>query len=179
MVTTSSSRRLREEIARKYESDPKGWSFLWNTDERGRYNFLIAKESRFWWIKEEMINPLLTVGCGIRSPLESDLQARMFGKSNIAPSYGLRSIQEEQMKSIIADLAKGKAPRTAFSEILRSEPRTLKELDTSFVMQGPFHQMTGFTDVLSDKQRELDAKLNAELEKLITKRYPQLTMPYT
>jgi hypothetical protein len=170
---------LREEIARKYESDPRGWSFLWNTDERGRYNFLVAKESRFWWLKEEMINPQLTVGCGVRSSLESDLKARVFGKSNIHPSYGLRPIEENQMKLIIADLAEGKAPRTALSEVLRSEPRRLKELDTSFVMQGPFHQTTGFADILSDKQKELDAKLNTELERLIMKRYPQLTMPYT
>jgi hypothetical protein len=179
MVTPIDSKKIREEIARKYESDPKGWRFLWNTDDRGRYNLLIAKGSRLWWLKEEMINPLLSVGCGVRSPIESDLQSRVFGENNFGPSYGFRPVQEEQLKRIIADLVEGKAPSTRLSEVLRSEPRALRELDTSFVMQGPFHQMTRFTDVLSDKQRELDAKLNTELEKLILRRYPQLTMSYT
>jgi hypothetical protein len=179
MVTTLDSKKLRGEIARKYELDPKGWHFLWNADERGRYNLLIAKESRLWWLKEEMINPLLTVGCGVRSPLESDLQSRVFGENNLGPSYGFRPVQEEQLKRIILDLAKGKAPHTRLSEVLCSEPKTLRELDTPFMMQGPFHQMTRFTDLLSSKQKELDDKLDAELEKLILKRYPQLTMPYT
>lgn len=179
MVTTLNSKKLRKEIASKYELDPRGWRFLWNTNDRGRYNLLVAKESRLWWLKEEMVNPLLTVGCGVRSSLEGDLHSRIFGKNNISPSYGFRPIQKGMMKRIIADLAEGKAPRTDLSDVLRSEPRTLKDLDTSFVMQGPFHEVTGFTDLLSDKQRELDAKLNSELEKLILKRYPQLTMSYT
>jgi hypothetical protein len=179
MVTALDSRKLRKEIARKYELDPKGWRFLWNADERGRYNLLIAKESRLWWLKEEMINPMLTVGCGVRSPLETDMRRRIFGTGNTGPSYGFRPIEEEHMKRIIADLSDGKTPYRGLSEVLNSEPKTLRELDTSFVMQGPFRQLATLDDLLSDKQRELDARLDAELEKLVLKRYPQLTMSYT
>jgi hypothetical protein len=179
MVTPVDSKKIREEIARKYESDPKGWRFLWNIDEGGRYNLVIAKKSKFWWLKEEMINPLLSVGCGVRSPLESDLERSVFGGKDSGPSYGFRPVREEQMKRIIADISVGKAPQMPLSEVLRSEPIALKELDSSIMMQGPFHHVARFTDLLSDKQRELDAKLNSELEKLILRRYPQLTMSYT
>jgi hypothetical protein len=179
MMTSLDSRKLRKEIARKYELDPKGWRFLWNAEERGRYNLLIAKDSRLWWLKEEMINPMLTVGCGVRSPLETDVRRRIFGTGYTDPSYGFRPIEEEHMKRIIIDLADGKTPSRSLSEVLNSEPKALKELDTSFVMQGPFHQMATLNDLLSDEQRKLDARLDAELEKLVLKRYPQLTMPYT
>ncbi len=179
MVTPLDSRKLRQEIARKYELDPRGWHFVWNADDKGHYNLFIAEESKLWWLKEKMINPMLTIGCGIRPLHESDLHNRIFEKSNIGPSFGFRPIQEELMKKIFADLAEGKTPRDGLSEVLSSEPRTLEELDTSFVMQGPFHQMSTLAEILSDKQRELDKKLNTELEKLILKRYPQLSMSYT
>jgi hypothetical protein len=179
MLTPIDSKKIREEIARKYESDPKRWRFLWNIDDRGRYNLVIAKGSKLWWLKEEMINPLLSVGCGVRSPLEEDLMHSVFGGKDTGPSYGFRPVREEQMKRIIVDLSAGKDPQMPLSEILRSEPVALKEVDSSIMMQGPFYHAARFTDLLSDKQRELDAKLNTELEKLVLKRYPQLRMSYT
>jgi hypothetical protein len=179
MVNPIDSQRIRREIANKYESDPSGWRLLWGYDGKGHNNLLVVKGSKLWWLKEEMINPLLTVGCGIRSPLEVDLESKVFGGKEPAPSYGLRPIHQDQMERIMKDLAAGITPQNPIREILRSEPKAITELDTSFLMQGPFYRVPQITDILSDKQRELDAKLNSELHRLILKRYPQLVMSYT
>jgi hypothetical protein len=173
------SKRIRGEIAKKYESDPSGWRLLWGIDNKGHHNFLVAKDSKLWWLKEELINPLLSVGLGIRSALEADLERKVFSTKGSAPSYGLRPIAEEQMKRIVGDLTMGLAPRIPIQEILHSEPKSLRDLDCSFLMQGPLHHVPQLTDILSDKQRELDAKLNSELERLVLKRYPQLALSYT
>jgi hypothetical protein len=173
------SRRIRREIARKYESDPRNWHLLWGIDEKGHYNFLVGKNSTLWWLKEELINPLLSVGCGIRSRLEEDPERKIFSNNESNPSFGLRPVPDEQLKKIISDLAIGRTPKMAIQQILSSEPKPLRELGTPFFMQGPLYHMPQITDVLSDKQRELNAKLDTELERLVTRRYPQLEMSYT
>jgi hypothetical protein len=179
MANPIDSTRIRREIARKYESDPRNWRLLWSMDKRGHYNLLAAKDSRLWWLKEELINPLLSVGCGIRSPLEGDLERKVFSEEEFNPSFGLRPVPEEQLKSIIMNLKMGRSPETPIQQVLNSEPRSFKELDTPILMQGPLYHVPQLADMLSDKQRELDAKLNLELERLVLKRYPQLTMSYT
>jgi hypothetical protein len=179
MLDLIDSDRIRREIAKKYESDPRGWRLLWGIDNRGHYNFLVTKDSKFWWLKEELINPLLSVGCGVRSHLENDLEDKVFAGNRSIPSFGFRPVPEDRLKRIIADLAMGRDLQVPIREILRSEPRRLRELDTSFLMHGPLHYVNQFTDVLSDKQRQLDDKLNSELERLVLKRYPQLRMSYT
>ena len=178
MATPIDSMKIRREIARRYESDPKNWRMQWSIDEKGHYNLLVEKDSTLWWLKEEMLNPLLSVGCGIRSPLDKDLERKVFDEKS-DPSFGLRPVGEEQLKRIITDLEIGRAPNLPVQQILHSEPKPLRELGTPFFMQGPLYQLPKLTDVLSDKQKELNSKLNMELERLVLRRYPQLTMSYT
>lgn len=179
MTNLIDSARIRREIARKYESDPSGWHILWGVDNKRHHNFLVMKGSWYWWFKEELVNPLLSVGCGVRSHFESDLEDRVFGGNRSIPSFGFRPVPEDQLHRIIAELAMGRDLQASIREILRSEPRPLKELDTSFLMHGPLCHVEEFNDVLSDKQKQLDDKLNAALERLVFKRYPQLSMSYT
>ena len=179
MATPVDSIRIRCEIARRYESDPKNWRMLWSIDEKGHYNLLVEKDSTLWWLKEELLNPLLSVGCGIRSQLEEDLERKVFNDNKSDPSFGLRPVREEQLKRIITDLSEGRTPKLSIQQILYSEPRSLRELGTSFFMQGPLYHMSTLADVLSDKQKELNSKLNMALERLVLRRYPQLTMSYT
>jgi len=179
MANPVDSRKIRKEIARKYESDPKNWRLLWSIDERGHYDLLVAKDSSQWWLKEAQINPLLSVGCGVKQFIEEDIRNRVFDQKGQGHPFGLRPITEDHMKKIISALTVGENPQTSILEVLRSEPKPLKEIDTSFLMQGPYQHVPTLTDLLSDKQRELDAKLNSELKRLIFKRYPQLFMSYT
>jgi hypothetical protein len=179
MTNLINSERIRREIAKKYELDPRDWRILWGVDSKGHHNYLITKDSKCWWLKEELINPYLTVGCGIRSHLESKLEDRVFSGNKSAPSFGFRPVPEEQLNRIIADIALGRDPQAPIREILGSEPRPWRELETSFLLHGPLHYAKQLTDILSEEQRQLDDKLNLELERLVHKRYPQLRMYYT
>jgi hypothetical protein len=155
------SRRIRREIAEKYESDPKNWHILWSIDEWGHHNLLVGKDCTLWWLKEELINPILSVGCGIKSSLEEEEERAVFKENGHAPSFGLRPIQEEQLKGIISDITMGRIPQMPIKQILLSEPKPLKELGTPFFLQGPFHHTSQLADVLTDKQKELNASANS------------------
>nr|MDO8099504.1 hypothetical protein [Candidatus Njordarchaeota archaeon] len=179
MANPVDSRKIRREIARKYESDPKNWRLFWSIDKKGYNDLLVAKDSDIWWLKEAQINPLLSVGCGVKRYIEEDLMNRVFDQKGFTYPFGLRPITDDHMKKIISALTAGENPHTPILEVLRSEPKPFKEIETSFLMQGPFQHIRTLNDLLSEKQRELDAKLSSELERLIFKRYPQLYMSYT
>ena len=179
MTNPVDSIKIRKEIAKKYESDPRNWRLAWSIDRKGHYDLLVMKDSKLWWLKEAQINPILSVGCGVKHIIEEEIENKIFDEKSNRYPYGLRPITEDNIKKIISDLAAGENPQPSISEILRTEPKPFKEIGTSFLMQGPFQHVPTLTDLLSDKQRELDAKLNSELERLIFKRYPQLYTSYT
>ncbi|WXG46408.1 MAG: hypothetical protein WED05_07050 [Candidatus Atabeyarchaeum deiterrae] len=179
MVVPVDSSRIRKEIAKKYESDPKNWRLLWSIDKKGHYDFLVAKDSDSWWLKEAPINPLLSVGCGVKHSLGEDSINRIFSEERTTIPFGLRPVQESQLSKIITALANNEGPPVSIFEILRSEPKTLRDIETPFLMQGPIQHVPKLTDLLSDKQRELDAKLSSALKKMVLRRYPQLLMSYT
>ncbi len=171
--------KIRKEIAKRYELDPKDWRLLWSIDKNGYYDLLIAKDSDLWWTKEQQLNPFLSVGCGVKRRLDEDILHDVFDAQCSSHPYGFRPVPDNKFKRMIRRLAEGKDLQAPILEILRSEPKPLKEIGTPFLMQGPFQQVPTLIDLLSDKQKELDAKLSSELKKLIFRHYPQLLMPYT
>jgi hypothetical protein len=171
----SPSEKIKEKIIKRYNSNPIGWRIIFGKDNYGHFNTAIAHETNIFLIKEEQINPYKYVGFGTEISTEMDV----FKK--ISPhTFGLRPVSEKQIKKLSKGLNLGnKKFKDVFSDIMRNNPVSADKIDSSIVLQGPIVSSERTTNIISQKNKELDAKLRSELKKLLNKKYPQTFTPYS
>lgn len=160
---------LKRKILSMYEKDPRGWRVFIGRDVRGYYDVLIVHGEKAWLIKEEQISPYKTIGVGTEIPLED--------KSLIKYPYSFGFRPVPNSNKLLKVLARGEDYTPHLIKLLRREPLPLSQINTKVILQGPFIYSRKISNLLSEKQLELDLKLRAELMKLIAKKYThRLTM---
>ena len=169
-----SAEKIKEKIIKRYNSNPDGWRIIFGKDNYGHYNTAITQETDIWLIKEEQINPYKHVGFGTEISTDTDI----FKK--ISPhTFGLRPVSDKQVDNLSKGLNLGnKKFKDIFSDIMRNNPVSTDKIDSSIVLQGPIISSERTTNLISQKNQELDAKLRRELKKLLYKKYPQTINPY-
>lgn len=157
---------LKRRMLESYVRDPKGWSFTVSpSPNSGFFDATVAGPDGAWMLKiDSLYKPIPIV---IGSPAES-LRRRPEGSF----PYGYRSLPPELALQLMGgggETTSGPIRRHLLS-VLRSEP-VVPEKGGSYA-EGPL-VLTGPGSVcLSDKQREVDARLASEMSRLLKLRYP-------
>jgi len=157
---------LKRRMLESYARDPKGWSFTVSpSTSSGFFDATVAGPDGAWMLKiDSLFKPTPMV---IGSPADS-LHRRPQGPF----PYGYRGLPPElalQLMGGETEIQSGPLRRRLLS-VLRSEP-VVPEKGGSYA-EGPL-VITGPGSVsLSDKQREVDAKLASEMRRLLRLRYP-------
>jgi hypothetical protein len=165
---------IRKEISARYEKDPKRWHVFISRDPKGFYGFIVVKGDEIWLTKEEVISPYKTVGLGVKDRIEDPSPL-----AEISPfPFGLRPLSEDRMEEIMELVDKGGSIGELMAKLMRSEPRPIRAIKTPMVLQGPVVHLPKGSEILSERQRRLDAKLREGLERLLYRRYGQTVLPY-
>jgi len=157
---------LRRRMLESYARDPKGWSFTISpSSTSGFFDATLAGPDGAWMLKvDSLFKPTPIV---IGSAAES-LRRKPEGPF----PYGYRGLPPELAMQLMgggSELPSGSLQRRLLS-VLRSEP-VVPEKGGSYA-EGPL-VFTGPGSVsLSDKQREVDARLSSEMRRLMRLRYP-------
>ena len=157
---------LKRRMLESYARDPRGWSFTVSpSPSSGFFDAAVAGPDGAWMLKiDSLFKPTPIV---IGSPAES-LPRRPQGTF----PYGYRGLPPELVLQLMgggSEIPRGPLRRRLLS-VLRSEP-VVPEKGGSYA-EGPL-VLTGPGSVsLSDKQREVDARLASEMRRLLRLRYP-------
>ena len=165
---------IKKEILKRYDSNPSGWRVFVGRDRRGHFDLVISHDSDMWLIKEEQINPFRSVGFGVR-----DKVVGFETIERISPyTFGLRPLSERQMMKVALALRSNESPSKFLARVLRTEPVASTEITSPGVLQGPVIHSARGIELISERQAELDRELRLELERLLTRKYPQTITPY-
>ncbi len=165
---------VKKEIMRRYNRNPQGWQVLLARDAKGYYSTIVWHGSEFWLIKEERVNPFKFVGYGVREKAEGSEAIK-----TISPHpFGFRPLSEEQIGELIRGMQGEQNWAGTIDKVLSIEPVPMHKIASPLVLHGPVVHAARQADFLSDKQKELDLKLRAELDNLINRKYRHLRAPY-
>ena len=168
------STKIRDEIARRYEMDPEGWSVLVGKDKVGFLDVLISHGNEAWQVKEYQVNPYKFVGLGSRlsnlpqNPIASD-----------GYSFGLRPVGLDIMKELPNLIEDPMSISELASRLLAEKPVSAKEAaESPAVLHGPILQSNRPLDSLSTAQTKLDEKLRRELRRMVQSEFRHTLTPY-
>ncbi len=158
------SGKIREDIVKRYNKDPKGWGVFVGRDKENFISSIFMHKSNVWAIKEFAINPYKSLGCGIRTRFRNEFKPENY-------PFGIRPLtiqQEDKLKN-------GNYP--VIEEILNKNPVSEDECNGSLVLGGPV--ITSDKPlVISSEQEKLDSMLRKSLNSLIRKKYPGFMKSY-
>lgn len=162
--------KIRDEIKRLYNANPRKWHVLVGRDSKGYTSTIVLHADKMWVIKEEPLNPYESIGCGLRTE-EIDEGFRPFLKD--PHSFGFRPISEKYLRDILDAGISAKAVR----KVLRKAPVSTEKI-TSPAIVGPVTLPMKSIDFVSEKQKKLEMELSRKLDKMIYKKRPDLLLPY-
>lgn len=165
--------RLKKEIAKSYDSNPKGWTVLVGKDNRRFSQILVSNPSQAWILKEEWINPYKSIGLGAQ--LVGGIKSL---NSNLPQEFGLRPLAPQQIRDLSTLAGREENPRELLLEIMRSQPVASKDIHSPLVLQGPIMTTSNPLSLISKKHEELDRHLSEELERLLLRKHPQTITTY-
>jgi hypothetical protein len=158
-------RELKRRMLESYARDPKGWSFTISPSlSSGFFDATVAGPDDSWILKiDSVFKP---------SPIVIGSQADALRRPGGPFPYGYRDLPRELALRLMGEDIEGQSGpvRRSLLSVLRSEP-VVPEKGGSYA-EGPL-VFTGPGSVsLSDKQREVDARLASEMRRLLRLRYP-------
>jgi hypothetical protein len=157
---------LLKEILNRYNENPKGWRVF--ADAKG--NMLVLGPGTGYRLKLLSINPAEVTGVGVDIPMD-ETQGMPLG----VPSYGYRPLSLGDVARLFSSLHQnGPAPQGLIDGLLGIKPVPtwdLKGESSRGVLTGPIIAHPDLASI-SRGQRELDAKLTLEANKLFRARYP-------
>ncbi len=165
--------KLKREIAKSYDSNPKGWRVFVGRDNRNFSQILVSNGSQVWILKEELINPYKSIGLGAR--VTGEIEALKVADTK---EFGLRPLAQGQIGELSSLMKNGEDPRDFLLKAMRSEPVASNDARSPLVLQGPVMATHNPMSLLSDKHREIDHRISEELQKLLLRKYPQAVIPY-
>ena len=74
------------------------------------------------------------------------------------------------MAMMMSVAKRGAPPMRVLREVMSIDPKPHGEITTPWVLQGPVMHSAKPLELISDRQRKLDAKMNMELESLLRKK---------
>lgn len=158
------SKKVREEIIRRYNKEPEGWGVFVGRDKENFISSIFRHKSKTWAIKEFAINPYRFIGCGIGTRVKNEFKSENY-------PFGLRPLtmhQEEELRN---------GNFSIIMEILNRNPVPENECNGSLVLEGPV--MTSDKPiVISSEQKKLDSMLRRSLNSLIRRSYPEFFRSY-
>ena len=154
-----------KEFWRRYLKKPEGWRMRSGISEKGNPELLISGRKESWLIKRESLySGRMGVGAKIGG----------INKMNSTiDSFGLRELPMDILETI-ASSADPVDSSKIFTDIIRNQtPTTPRKIRAPVMIQGPIMQSSNPLNLMSDKQVELDKKLDLELMKW-TKKIPYI-----
>ncbi len=166
---------LKRDILRRYNQDPHEWHVLAGRDQKGYYDVVVVHGSDTWLIKEQMINPLHSIGFGVK---DSSVDQEIAKTQLPHHTFGLRPLSKQHVEKVTNALKTGQSLTGLINKLLKTRPVPFDELESPMALQGPvIHNSRGIRTI-SENQAELDRKLRIELEKLLYRRYSQTVAHY-
>ncbi|MFH0896421.1 MAG: hypothetical protein V1850_00025 [Candidatus Bathyarchaeota archaeon] len=163
---------LANKIMDRYNQQPVGWTVL--TDFKG--NVLVLGPEEGYMLKMVTINPQEHTGVGVKLASLHEMRNLVEG----APPYGFRPLSRVQAAELQNSFCHSEKQNRLVSEILERDPLPMWELEKqrpNAVLSGP---MIAHPDLstISKSQKELEAKLTIEAQKLFREKYPHRAAIY-
>jgi len=158
--------RLRKIIFESYAKDPTGWSFVISPSQKyGYYDALVSGPQGAWALKiDSLFKPSPIV---LGSPTEADSLPRQTGPF----PYGYRKLPPDLIPEMLrGDDHPANTNMASLLSVLKS--KTVVPEEGRSYAHGPFIFTSPESVGLSERQRELDDKLNSEMNRLLRYRYP-------
>lgn len=164
---------LMSRILNQYNRKPEGWTVL--TDHKG--NVLVLGPKVGYRLKLIPLNPEEYTGVGTR--IGGLKEMRRVAKG--FPSYGFRSLSGTESKELLNTIHRGGTVQNKLiKELLGMKPVPtweLREKRPKVVLSGPVIAHPNLS-AISKGQRELEARLAIEADKLFRKKYSQRAAIY-
>lgn len=159
--------QITNRILNQYNKHPEGWSVLVDSQR----NVLVVGPSSGYRLKLIPLNPREYTGVGTR--IAGSKRLRKIVED--VPPYGFRPLSHEETRNLlIAIHHKGKSRTKQINELLEMKPVPTWEIEKrspEAVVAGPLIAHPNLSTI-SRRQRELEAKLAVEADKLFRKKYP-------
>ena len=172
---SKSSEEIKKEIAKEYNKDPLGWNLFAGRDSESHLELIVTHRNSFWYIKEEIINPTKTLGVGVRRRVDAEALKEL--PVNKVFQFGFRPVNNRNLNFLL----QSKSPEhfnKVLIKILSTPPvSTTNNVRTNLGILGPVYPRSSINSFI-DRQKELDLKLRAELEKLLIRKRPETILPY-
>jgi hypothetical protein len=157
---------LLKEILSRYNENPRGWRVF--ADAKG--NMLVLGPGTGYRLKFLSLNPADVMGVGVDISMD-EAQGMPLG----VPSYGYRPLSHGDVAQLFSSLHRnGPVPQGLIDGLLGIRPVPtwdLKGESSRGVLTGPIIAHPDLASI-SRGQRELDAKLTLEVDKLFRAKYP-------
>ena len=173
MTDVASYEDVLRGILNEYERSPRGWRVLVaKAQGPGHDVYVFRPQGTIAVLKMESLSIPNPVGVGVE--MESvDQSLRGLAQSGPHP-FGFRPVSPD----VLGRMLRGQSARTAqpselIAEIMRQEPVPISSVSTPVVLEGPVVRFPSTlpSSLVPPKQRELDAILRRELERLMRRRY--------
>jgi len=157
-------RELKRLMLESYASNPRGWSFTVSPSPgSGFFDATVNGPDGAWMLKiDTLFKPSpIVIGSRAEAAARKPLGPFPYGYRELPPQLALKIVGEEDM---------GPAMRRRLLSVLGSEP-VVPERGGSYA-EGPLVFAGPGSVSLSDKQKEVDARLASEMRRLLRLRYP-------
>ena len=165
--------QITKRILRQYNRHPEGWSVL--VDNKG--NVLVIGPSSGYRLKLVPLSPQEYTGVGVKFGRSKGLQKMV---KNLPP-YGFRPLSREETRDLLSTIhRKGRPTDKRIKELLEMKPVPTWEIDKKrpeAVVTGPLVAHPNLS-AISKRQKELEAKLAVEADKLFRRKYPLRARTY-
>ncbi|MBE0520439.1 hypothetical protein IBX35_05305 [Candidatus Bathyarchaeota archaeon] len=157
---------LISRIMNQYNKKPEGWAIL--TDRRG--NVLIFGPKTGYRLKLLPLNPQEYTGVGIKIDNLKEMRRVVEG----VPSYGFRPLSNTETEELLNTAHQRYTLNKLINKLLDIKPvptGELKKKRPKAVLSGPVVAHPNLS-AISNSQKELEAKLAVEADKLFRRKYP-------
>lgn len=166
--------QITSKILRQYNRHPEGWSVL--VDNKG--DVLVVGPSSGYRLKLVHLSPGEYTGVGVRFGRSQGLRKMV---KNLPP-YGFRPLSREETRDLLLVIHRRDRPTDErIKKLLEMKPVPTWEIDggksSGAVVTGPLVAHPNLSTI-SKRQKELEAKLAIEADKLFRKRYPLRARTY-
>lgn len=153
-------------IMNQYNKKPEGWTVL--TDHKG--NVLVLGPKTGYRLKLIPLNPQEYTGVGIEIDGPKEMRRVVEG----VPSYGFRPLSNMETEELLKTAHQRYTLNKLINKLLDIKPVStgeLKKKRSKAVLSGPIIAHPNLS-AISNSQKELEAKLAVEADKLFKKKYP-------
>lgn len=173
MESLRSSKRVKREVAHRYDEDPRGWQTWVGKDRTGFLDLLFSHGNELWHVKEFQVNPYKVVGYGA-----STFTSRPMPRTS-SYQFGLRPLSNSRINELAHCVDDPEAVADIMSKLLRTKPVATDEaMRSQAILQGPIMQSSVRMDLISEAQKKLDQRLSSKLQALIARKYRHTLTPY-